>query len=73
MEAIWCLRVLAQSCVVWGTSLTKEDEEDLERTQNSFTKLVLGDKYLDYEAALIKLVLENLWLKRKKLMLTFGK
>ena len=32
-------------------SLTKEDEADLERTQKSFSKLVLGDKYVDYETA----------------------
>ena len=57
---LFCLSVLEQSCVVWGSSLTKEDEEDLERTQKSCTKLVLGDYYMDYETALIKLDLENM-------------
>ena len=61
-----------QSCFEWGGSLTKENEEDLERTHKSFTKLVLGDKYVDFETALIKLDLENLGLWRKKLKLTFG-
>ena len=29
---LFCLSVLEQSCVVWGGSLTKENEDDLERT-----------------------------------------
>ena len=69
---LFCLSVLEQSCVVWGSSLTKEDEDDLERTQKSFAKLVLGDKYVDYETALIKLDLENLGSRRQKLMLKFS-
>ena len=35
--------VLEQSCVVWGTSLTQENKDDLERTQTTFSKLVLRD------------------------------
>ena len=33
---LFCLSVLEQSCVVWGSSLTKEDEEDLEKDPEIF-------------------------------------
>ena len=45
---LFCRSVLEQSCVVWGTSLTQENNEDLERTQKTFSKLVLKEKYKDY-------------------------
>ena len=38
---IFCRSVLEQSCVLWHTSLTQENSEDLERTQKSFAKMVL--------------------------------
>ena len=46
---LFCRSVLEQSCVVWGTSLTQENLEDLERTQKTFAKLVLKEKYKNYE------------------------
>ena len=52
---LFFLSVLEQSCVVWGSSLTKEDEKDLETTMKSFAELVPGEKYVDYKTALIKL------------------
>ena len=57
---LYCLSVLEQSCVVWGTSITQQNREDLERTQKCFAKLVLQEKYSDYESALIQLNLETL-------------
>ena len=33
---LFCRSVLEQSCVVWGTSLTLENKNDLERTQKTF-------------------------------------
>ena len=33
---IFCRSVLEQSCVVWHTSLTQDNIDDLERTQNPF-------------------------------------
>ena len=45
---LFCLSVLEQSFVVWGSSITQENEEDLERTQKSFVRIVLGDKYSNY-------------------------
>ena len=35
---VYCRSVLEQSCVLWDSGLTKENIEDLERTQKSFTK-----------------------------------
>ena len=76
MVHLWkisCLSVLEQSCVVRGSCLTCEEKADLERTQKSFAKLVLRDKYTTYESALIELNLENLKTQRTKLMMKFGK
>ena len=47
--AIFCRSVLEQSCVVWHSSLTQENSDDLERTQKTFSKLVLREKYTTYE------------------------
>ena len=70
---IFCRSVLEQSCVLWHNSLTIENTEDLERTQKSFTKLVLKDKYLNYESALTKLNLVNLQERRSELCLKFAR
>ena len=68
---LFCRSVLEQSCVVWGSSISKENEEDLERAQKSFAKLVLREKYQNYESALRRLDLEDLGSRRKTLMLKF--
>jgi hypothetical protein len=64
--------VLEQSCVLWSTTLTQENVEDLERTQKSFSKLVLKEKYLNYENALLWLNLDSLQTRRKNLCLKFA-
>ena len=69
---IFCRSVLEQSCVVWGTSLTQENKEDLERTQKTFTKLVLREKFEDYENALLLLNLDTLESRRQELILKFA-
>ena len=69
MVHIWilfCRSVIEQSCVVWGTSLTQENIDDLERTQKTFTKLVLREKYKDYENALLILNLDSLPKKKTR-------
>ena len=76
MVHIWilfCRSILEQSCVVWGPSLTLENKEDLERTQKSFAKLVLKEKYKNYENALKILNLDSLEDRRKELILKFAK
>ena len=55
--------ILEQSSVVWHSSLTNENAEDLERVQKSAVKLILGEKYENYEEGLIK---ANRFIKRQK-------
>ena len=76
MVHLWitfCRSVLEQSCVVWHGSLTQENENDLERTQRTFCKLILKEKYNDYEESLLKLNLETLKERRNFLNLKFAK
>ena len=68
---VFCLSVLDQSCVVWGSGLTKENENDLERTQKTFAKLVLEENYITYYEALKTLQLDPLKLRREKFSLSF--
>ena len=42
---VFCRSILEQSCVLWHSSLTQENTDDLERTQKSFCKIVLREKY----------------------------
>ena len=70
---LFCRSVLEQSCVVWGTSITQENKDYLERTQKTFAKLVLKDKYKDYENALMILNLDSLQTRRENLNLKFAK
>ena len=65
--------VLEQSCVVWHSSLTKENEEDLERVQKSAVKIILGREYQSYEDALIKSDLDCLKNRREELSYKFAK
>ena len=70
---LFCRSVLEQSCVVWGTSVTQENIEDLERTQKTFAKLVLKEKYKTYENALRVLNLDSLETRRKEMFVKFAK
>ena len=69
---MYCLSILEQSCVVWGTSLTVENKRDLERTQKTFCKLVLEEDYCTYDKALVTLGLQTLTERRQKLTLDFA-
>ena len=64
---IFCRSVLEQSCMVWHSSLKQENSDDLERTQKSFVKLVLHEKYSNYEDSLVNLNLETLSQRRQSL------
>ena len=70
---VYCLSVLDQWCVVWGSGLTRENINDLERTQKTFTKLVLQEEFKTYNEALVDLGLQNLEDRRKSLTLSFAK
>ena len=65
--------ILEFSSTVWHSSLTNENREDLERVQKSALKIILQEKYKNYENALNLLDLESLDDRRKKLCYTFAK
>ena len=61
------------SCVVWNSSLTKENEHDIERVQKAAVKLILKEAYKDYESGLKMLNIESLVDRRNRLCLKFAK
>jgi hypothetical protein len=65
--------VLEQSCVVWHSSLTKENEEDLERFQKSAVRIILGKDIKDYSDALAEANLDSLKDRREELCYKFAK
>ena len=69
----FCRSVLEQSCVVWGPSLTQENSKNLERTQKTFAKLILKEKFKNYEQALIILNLDTLEKRRQELCIRFAR
>ena len=74
MTHLWityCRNILENSCVVWHSSLTKQNSDDIERTQKSFAKLALGKEYKDYFSALLKLDLPYLSEWRRFLTINF--
>ena len=64
---------LEQSASVWHSSLSKCNENDLERVQKSALKVILKDKYSDYKNALKNLNIESLCERRELLCLKFAK
>ena len=69
---LYCRSVLEQSAVLWSSSLTQQNIEDLERTQKSFVKLICPNNEA-YEQNLLKLNLQTLEQRRKYLCLKFAK
>ena len=64
--------IIEQSCVVWHSSLTQENSNDIERVQKSAVKIILGKEYSDYDQALIKLNLDSLKTRREDLCTNFA-
>ena len=65
--------LLEQSAVVWHSSLTKENEQDLERVQKNAFRIILKNNYQTYKKALAKLGMETLNERREILCLNFAK
>ena len=65
--------VLEQSCVVWHSGLTKENEDDLERVQKSAVRIIIGNNFENYNDALIKANLDSLKVRREELCYKFAK
>ena len=57
--------MLEQSCQVWHSALTEDNSNDLERVQKNALKIILGEKYGNYESALLQLNLQDLKTRRE--------
>ena len=64
---------MEQSCVVWHSSITNEEETNLERVQKFSLRIILKDNYNSYEQALKKANLLTLGERRRKLCLNFAR
>ena len=64
---------LEQSAVVWHSSLTEGNRKDLERVQKTAVKIILKNRYSNYDEALKMLKMESLDDRRTKLCLKFAK
>ena len=76
LKQIYMLQIrskLDQSAVLWHSSLTKKNRDDLERVQKSAVKCILGKSYQSYENGLERLGLETLERRRDQMCLKFAK
>ena len=58
---------------VWFSSITQEEEDDLECVQKVACRIILNCEYENYSKSLAVLKLENLKIRRSRLGLTFAK
>ena len=58
---------------MWHSSITKEEDANLERVQKVCLRIILKSDYISYEDALKRLDLETLSERRKHLCLEFAK
>ena len=75
-KSIYMLQIrskLDQSSVVWHSSLTQKNRADLERVQKSAVKCILGQNYVSYENALLKVGLQSLEERRESMTFKFAK
>ena len=61
--------MLEQSAIVWHSSLTIENSEDLERVQKNAMYIIMKDTYTGYQNALKSLGLQTLSDRRRELCL----
>jgi hypothetical protein len=64
--------ILEQSCVVWHSSLTAENAQELERIQKAAVRIILGKNFENYEEALDRIDLQPLNVRREELCLKFA-
>ena len=65
--------VLEYCCVVWHSSITVEEIQDLERVQKCAVRVILGNEEKSHEDSLKELGLDLLSIRRKKLCVEFAK
>ena len=67
------IRSLLEYCsVVWHSTLTVEQSQQIENVQKLCLKVILGHAFTDYESALIHCNLETLYKRRENRCLNFG-
>ena len=64
---------LEHSAVVWNSSLTQKNINDLERVQKSAVRVIYGSNYVSYFKALQDLGMDSLAERREKMCLKFAK
>ena len=64
--------LLEYCCVVFHSSLTHENIQDLERIQKTALRVVYGEDYEDYQSALHRSGLETLYSRRESRCLDFA-
>ena len=64
--------VCEQSSSVWHSGLTQQNSEDIERIKKIALKIILKEKYIDYQNALNVLDLKKLKDRREILSLEFA-
>ena len=65
--------ILEQSFVIWHSTISEEDNIDLERVQKNALRNILKEKYESYENVRLILKIETLAERREKLILALGK
>ena len=65
--------LLDQSAVVWHSSISKENERDLERIQKVAVRIILGKSYTNYKDGFKKLRLQSLKSRQENICLRFAK
>ena len=63
---------LEKLATVWHSSLTEENKKDLERVQKTAIRIILRNNYSGYKKSLLKLNIDDLSTRRKKLCVDFA-
>ena len=58
--------------MLYGSTLTEENQADLERVQKNAFQNILKEKYISYKQSLLTLKMDTLYKRREKLLKTFG-
>ena len=67
------IRSITEYCLVaFHSSLTVEQANDIERIQKTSLKVILGELYIDYQAALEMCGLQTLYERREERCLEFA-
>ena len=70
---LFCRSVLEYAAPVWSGSLSKGNDQDLERIQRNAYKIIFGTAFTDYDECLDVVQEETLSARRDKLCINFAK